>query len=82
MTANLKDFPETILECLGLEAIHPDSFIVAQWDLDSIATIRAFKQMRARWRCPSASAHDFADRFELGSLPLTANRLREVAELI
>lgn len=82
VTANLRDFPSQVLETLNLEAIHPDSFVIAQWDLDHIAVISAFKQMRQRWRSPQASASDFADRFQAASMPLTADRLREAADLI
>lgn len=82
VTANLKDFPVDITEPLGLEVIHPDQFIVAQWDLDPLAVLAAFKRMRARWKRPQASAEDFAAAMERGGLPATAQRLREAAELI
>ena len=82
VTTNIKDFPSSIAEPLDLEVIHPDPFVIAQWDLDPIAAIHAFKQMRARWRRPKASAGDFADRFEHAAMPLVASRLREAAELI
>lgn len=34
VTANLKHFPDKVLDQLGLEAIHPDDFIIYQLDLD------------------------------------------------
>lgn len=43
VTTNLKDFPTATLAPLGIEAIHPDHFIVAQWDLEQIKTVAAFK---------------------------------------
>jgi predicted nucleic acid-binding protein len=82
VTANLKDFPAAVVGALGIEVIHPDPFIVAQWDLDPLAAIAAFKRMRARWKRPKASAEDFAAAMERGGLPATAQRLREAAELI
>jgi predicted nucleic acid-binding protein len=82
VTANLKDFPAAVVGALGIEVIHPDPFIVAQWDLDPLAVIAAFKRMRARWKKPEASAEDFAAAMERGGLPATAQRLREAAELI
>ena len=36
VTANLKDFPAEVVAQLGIEVIHPDQFIVAQWDLDQL----------------------------------------------
>jgi predicted nucleic acid-binding protein len=82
VTANLKDFPASVVGALGIEVIHPDPFIVAQWDLDPLVAIAAFKRMRARWKRPEASAEDFAAAMERGGLPATAQRLREAAELI
>lgn len=35
VTRNLEHFPGELAEKLGLEAIHPDDFLVYQWDLDS-----------------------------------------------
>jgi predicted nucleic acid-binding protein len=82
VTANLKDFPAEVVAQLGIEVIHPDQFIVAQWDLDQLVAVAAFKRMRARWKKPQASAEDFAAAMERGGLPATAQRLREAAELI
>jgi predicted nucleic acid-binding protein len=82
VTANLADFPGSATEPLGIEVMHPDQFIVAQWDLDQLVTVAAFKRMRARWRKPQATAGDFAAAIERGGLPATAQRLREAAELI
>ena len=82
VTANLKDFPAEVVAQLGIEVIHPDQFIVAQWDLDQLVAVAAFKRMRARWKKPQASAEDFATAMERGGLPATAQRLREAAELI
>jgi hypothetical protein len=52
VTANLKDFPVEAVGPLGVEVIHPDQFIVAQWDLDQLVAVAAFKRMRARWKKP------------------------------
>ena len=82
VTANLKDFPAEVVAPLGIEVIHPDQFIVAQWDLEQLVAVAAFKRMRARWKKPQASAEDFAAAMERGGLPATAQRLREAAELI
>ena len=82
VTANLKDFPAETTRALGLEVIHPDQFIVAQWDLNQLMTVAAFKRMRARRKKPEATAEDFAAAMERGGLPATAHRLRDAAELI
>lgn len=82
VTANLRDFPAEIVESYGMEVVHPDQFIVHQWDLSELTVVAAFKRMRARWRKPQANAEDFAQALERGGLPTTASRLREAAELI
>jgi hypothetical protein len=82
ITANLTDFPASVTDPLGIEVTHPDQFIVAQWDLDQLVTVAAFKRMRSRWKKPQATAGDFAAAIERGGLPATAQRLREAAELI
>jgi hypothetical protein len=82
VTANLKDFPAGTAGALGIEVIHPDQFIVAQWDLDQLVAVAAFKRMRARWKKPEATAEHFAEAMERGGLPATAQRLREAVELI
>lgn len=72
VTANLRDFPAQRVADLGIEVIRPDQFIVAQWDLDQLTAVAAFKRMRARWMKPEASAEDFAAALERGGLPSTA----------
>lgn len=82
VTANVRDFPVDVVGPLGIEIIHPDQFLVAQWDLDQLVAVAAFKRMRARWKKPHASAEDFAAAFERAGLPATAQRLRDAVELI
>lgn len=43
VTHNLKDFPTEVVKPLGIDAIHPDDFILAQWDLDPLIAAAAFK---------------------------------------
>lgn len=82
VTANLKDFPSELINPYGIEIVDPDRFIINQWDLDPIQAIAAFKAMRARWKRPEASPEDFAVAFDRVGLLASAQRLREVAELI
>lgn len=82
VTSNLKHFPADVLGPLGIEALHPDQFAVAQWDLDQLTAVAAFKRMRARRKKPEATAEDFAAAMERAGLPAIAQRLREAGELI
>jgi hypothetical protein len=82
VTANLKDFPADVLQHHGLEVIHPDDFIVFQLDLEPVAALTAFKEMRARLRKPSLGAESFVYALERSGLATTAQRLREALTLI
>ncbi len=82
VTANLKDFPEHALAPFGLQAIHPDDFLVAQMDLDPLLVLVAFKEQRERLCNPAYTPQAFADALERNGLVLTAQRLREAAALI
>jgi hypothetical protein len=70
VTANLRDFPSALVADLGIEVIHPDQFVVAQWDLDQLTAVAAFKRMRTRWKKPEASPEDFATALERGRSPV------------
>lgn len=82
VTFNLKDFPVTVLDPLGIEVLHPDSFVLAQLDLDTLRVLPAFKKMRARLKNPAFTPAAFADAIERNGLPQTARVLRDAAELI
>lgn len=82
VTFNLDDFPAAVLAPFGVEAQHPDDFLLNQLDLNPIAALKTIKAMRARWRKPPVAALELAVSLERLGLPMTAARLREVAELI
>jgi predicted nucleic acid-binding protein len=80
VTFNLKDFPESVLEPLGIEALHPDVFLINQWDLDDATVIAALRGMRLRWRRPAADVETFAAALERNGLAITAQRVRRQRE--
>lgn len=82
VTFNLAHFPAAALAPFGIEAQHPDEFLLNQLDLNPIAALKSIKAMRARWRRPPVSAPDLIANLAKQCLPLTAARLREMAELI
>lgn len=79
---NLKDFPDDVLSPFGIEAIHPDEFLVAQMDLDHLGMLAAFKRQRARLKRPEMVPEAFAGAMERNGLVATAQRLREAIDLI
>lgn len=82
VTLNLKDFPAEILDGFGVEVIHPDTFLVHQWDIEPDTAVEAFRRMRARRRSPSSSPLEFAEALRKAGLPMLAERLGAVAARI
>lgn len=82
VTANVRDFPQSAVTPYGIEIVHPDRFIVNQWDLEPLVAISSFKRMRARRKRPQSSVEEFATVLEQNELPMTAQRIREADELI
>lgn len=75
-TFNLKDFPATILEPMGVQAIHPDDFA-----LDRIAdgiepVLAALRAQAAALTRPPTTVHDVLARLQECGLPRTVARLR------
>ena len=82
VTFNLKDFPQKSLDAFGIEAVHPDDFIMNQMELSQPVAIAAVKAMRARLKNPPRSAEEFIATIEDCQLPLTAAFLRKWQRLI
>ena len=56
VTFNLGDFPAEALAPFGVEAQHPDDFLLNQPDLSPIAALKSIKAMRAHQRNPQLTA--------------------------
>jgi len=82
VTFNQKDFPNEVLGPLGIEALHPDVFIINQWDLDEPTVVAALRGMRLRWRRPPADVGTFAAALGRNRLSLTAHRVRQHCDLL
>ena len=82
VTFNLKDFPAGTLEPLGLEAQHPDDFVVNQLHLTLPEALKAFKAQRARLMRPTQTAAELLATLARCGLPQTASLLAENSELI
>jgi hypothetical protein len=81
-TFNLKDFPAAMLDPFGIEAVHPDDFVLNQLDLRQLQGLEAIKKMRARLRKPPMTTAELIEMLEHSQLPLTAAKLREAEGLI
>jgi hypothetical protein len=82
VTFNLADFPLDALARYGIEARHPDDFIVHLLDLAPGSVCAAVKRQRENLRNPPKSAEELLATFESQSLPQTVARLRAFIDLL
>jgi predicted nucleic acid-binding protein len=82
VTMNLKDFPQEALDTHGIEALHPDDFVMNQIELSEPDALRAIKAMRLRLKQPTQTAAEFISTIERCQMPLTGSCLREWQTLI
>jgi predicted nucleic acid-binding protein len=82
VTFNLEDFPARTLATYGLEAMHPDDFIVDQFDLYEAAICRAVRKQRAALKNPPQDVNQLLDTFVRQRLPQTVERLRPHAAFL
>lgn len=82
VTLNLKDFPRSALKPMGLEAQHPDDFIVNQLHLNLLEALKAIKAMRQRLQHPPQSVAQLLATLQRCGLPQTVSFLAEYAELL
>lgn len=82
VTFNLKDFPKEYLKSFDVELIHPDDFIVYQFDFDRSAVLKSFKAQRANLSNPTMNTKEFINCLYKQQLPQTASILEEYDEFI
>lgn len=59
VTANLKDFPAAALEPYGIQAVHPDAFLLDQLDLDPTRVLGVLADQRTAYTRPELSIEEF-----------------------
>lgn len=72
VTANLRDFPAEILDPMGIEAQHPDEFLLNQLDLDPDVTIATLHRQVAATQRPAITARELLDHLSLSGVPTFA----------
>jgi predicted nucleic acid-binding protein len=82
VTLNLKDFPDGAVSQHSVEILHPDDFLVAQYDLDQISILSIIKTCRMKLRNPPKSAEDYIATLEQQGLPQMCKILRNAIKLI
>jgi len=82
VTANLADFPASELGKYGIEAQHPDEFIMHLIDLAPQSVCAAAKQQRESLKKPPMTVDEFLEALERQGLAQTVSALRQFAALI
>jgi PIN domain len=82
VTANLSDFPASELSKHGIEAQHPDEFIMHLLDLAPQSVCAAAKHQRESLKNPPMTAEQYLASLERQGLAQTVAALRQFAELI
>lgn len=68
VTANLRDFAEPDLRGHGIEAIHPDHFLLDQLEADESTVLRCLAEQRGDYSAPPQDAAEFFRTF-LATVP-------------
>lgn len=78
VTFNLADFPRSALAPMGIEAQHPDAFVLDAIDLAPGAVCAAVSQQAASLKNPPMSIGDVLATLERAGLVRSVARLREL----
>jgi predicted nucleic acid-binding protein len=82
VTFNLKDFPEEALASFGIEAIHPDDFVLSLLTSHPGEVIQTIRSQRLKLTKPEVDAQTFLDGLERLGLRQTVSLLNRFAELL
>lgn len=82
VTLNLKDFPTPALDTFGIEALHPDDFIMDLFDLNGALVLSAVSTQRSNLRKPSMSVDDYFAALLRQGMAQTVKELNKYRQLI
>ncbi|UCH26325.1 MAG: PIN domain-containing protein [Trueperaceae bacterium] len=82
VTYNLKDFPKATLRPYGLEAQHPDDFIMSLTDLGPASVLKAVQNQRANLQHPPKTADELLTILERNELKKTVSYLRGFRDIL
>lgn len=78
VTANLSDFPSAVLNPLGLEAIHPDDFLLDRLDLSPATVLAVIREQASDTRRPPLTCHDLIAVLGRAGVPEFAAEVRRL----
>jgi hypothetical protein len=76
VTSNLRDFPSEILEPFGIEAQHPDEFVLHLLDLSPATVVAAARDHQDSLRNPPKTTDEYLKALEAQGLTETVSVLR------
>jgi hypothetical protein len=82
VTANLKDFPAEHLQRWGIEAQHPDQFLVHQFHLSQPVFLQSVRTVRLRLKSPPKPVDDYLDTLRTQGLLATVNEIEPFDQFI
>lgn len=82
VTFNLKDFPSSVLDAYGIEAIHPDEFVVRLLESSPESVCFAVRSQRELLKCPPKTVAEHAGTLAGVGLTQTALALQSFADAI
>ena len=75
VTANIRHYPESVLDPLNIDVIHPDSFLLDQLDLAPALILDVLYQQAAHTRRPPLSPVDVVARLARAGAPSFADEV-------
>lgn len=75
VTANLRDFPSDVLAFHGIEAHHPDAFILGLFNTSPIVVVAALHELRASLKTPPLTAVALLESMSRQGLSASADAL-------
>ncbi len=78
VTANLRDFPEAALRRYGIEALHPDDFVLDLLDLAPGAVTTVLVEQAAGLKSPPVTVPELLDTLRNQGLVRSVAKLREM----
>lgn len=82
VTYNLKDFPSKVIKEYGVEAQHPDDFLVHLLDLSPVIFCNTIRRTRLNLRNPPKNVEEYLDILNKQLLSNTVKTLKEHIDMI
>ncbi|MDR1852068.1 MAG: PIN domain-containing protein [Propionibacteriaceae bacterium] len=73
VTFNIKHFPTAALEPYGIQAVHPDDFLLDQLDLYPVAVLDAVDEVPGAYENPPVTIREFLNLLARSSVPRFAS---------